>query len=116
MRVTFDEVNNFGCFTSKIEPKKVDEALKDKHWIVSMQEELNQFKRNDVWELVPRPTNYNIIGTKWIFKNKIDEEGNITRNKARLVAQGYTQVKGVDFDEAFALVARLESIRMLLVL
>ncbi|KAI5335383.1 hypothetical protein L3X38_025516 [Prunus dulcis] len=79
-----------------------------------MQEELDQFTRNDVWYLVPRPKDSNVIGTKWVFRNKIDENGVITRNKARLVAQGYTQVKGVDFDETFAPVARLESVRLLL--
>ncbi|CAL9026178.1 unnamed protein product [Prunus brigantina] len=82
--------------------------------ISSVQEELNQFVRNDVWYLVPRPVNMNIIGTKWIFKNKTDEQGNVVRNKARLVAQGYTQMEGIDFDETFAPVARLESVRLLL--
>ncbi|MDD0148727.1 reverse transcriptase domain-containing protein, partial [Shigella flexneri] len=72
-----------------------------------MQEELNQFTRNDVWYLVPRPRNCNVIGTKWIFRNKSDEKGNVIRNKARLVAQGYSQVEGLDFDETFAPVARL---------
>ncbi|KAK6139147.1 hypothetical protein DH2020_027110 [Rehmannia glutinosa] len=79
-----------------------------------MQEELDQFVKNDVWFLVPRPEDVNVIGTKWIFKNKTDESGKIVRNKARLVAQGYTQVEGVDFDETFAPVARIESIRLLL--
>ena len=79
-----------------------------------MQEELDQFTRNEVWILVPRPSHTNVIGTKWIFKNKTDEFGTIIRNKARLVAQGYTQVEGIDFDETFAPVARLESIRLLL--
>ena len=79
-----------------------------------MHEELNQFVRNDVWELVPRPKEAHVISTKWIFKNKTDEDGEIIRNKSRLVAQGYTQVEGVDFDESFAPVARLESIRILL--
>ena len=74
----------------------------------------NQFMRNDIWELAPRLENVHVIGTKWIFKNKTDEDGEIIRNKSRLVAQGYTQVEGVDFDESFALVARLESIRILM--
>src|ERR1044072_1722501 len=102
------------CFISKIEPKNIKEALSDEYWISVMHEELNQFKRNEVWNLVPRPDGINVIGTKWIFKNKSDESGTVTRNKARLVAQGYTQVEGVDFDETFAPVARLESIRLLL--
>ncbi|CAM8943765.1 unnamed protein product [Rhodiola kirilowii] len=79
-----------------------------------MQEELGEFTRNNVRDLVPRPSGVNIIGTKWIFKNKTDESGNITRNKARLVAQGYTQIEGIDFDETFALVACLEAICLLL--
>jgi hypothetical protein len=79
-----------------------------------MQEELGQFKRNEVWELVPRPEGVNVIGTKWVYKNKSDEQGIVTKNKAILVAQGYSQVEGVDFDETFAPVACLESIRLLL--
>ena len=61
-----------------------------------MHEELNQFVRNDVWELAPRHEGVHVIGTKWIFKNKTNEDGEIIRNKSRLVAQGYTQVEGVD--------------------
>jgi hypothetical protein len=67
-----------------------------------------------VWTLIPKPKDHNIIWTKWIFKNKSDEHGTVVHNKARLVAQGYTQVEGVDFDKTFAPVARLESIRILL--
>jgi hypothetical protein len=78
-----------------------------------MQEELNNFTRNEVWHLVPRP-NQNIVGTKWVFRNKQDEHGVVTRNKARLVAKGYSQVEGLDFGEIYAPVARLESIRILL--
>ncbi|CAL8113462.1 unnamed protein product [Prunus armeniaca] len=92
-----------------VEPKSVIDALADNDWILAMQEELNQFKRNDVWYLVPRPKDSNVIGTKWIFQNKTDEKGQIMRNKARLVAQCYTQIEGLDFDETFAPVARLES-------
>ena len=80
-----------------------------------MHEELNNFTRNEVWSLVARPKgNHNVIGTKWVFKNKQDEHGQVTRNKARLVAQGFTQIEGLDFGETFAPVARLESIRILL--
>ena len=79
-----------------------------------MHEELNQFVRNDVWELAPGLENVYVIGTKWIFKNKIDEDGEIIWNKSRLVAQGYTQVEGIDFDESFAPMVRLESIRILI--
>ncbi|CAL9007919.1 unnamed protein product [Prunus brigantina] len=102
------------CYVSQIEPKNVKEAIVDNDWILAIQEELNQFERNDVWYLVPRPKDANVIGTKWIFRNKTDEKGKVIRNKARLVAQGYTQVEGLDFDETFAPVARLESVRLLL--
>jgi hypothetical protein len=81
--------------------------------VVVIQEELNNFKRNEVWSLIERPKQ-NIVDTKWVFRNKQDEHGVITRNKTRLIAKGYSQVKGLDFDETFIPVARLESIRMLL--
>ncbi|GKF95525.1 retrovirus-related pol polyprotein from transposon TNT 1-94, partial [Tanacetum coccineum] len=79
-----------------------------------MQEELNQFIANVVWELVPPPKNMTIIGTKWVFRNKLDENGIVSGNQARLVAQGYNQQEGIDYDETYAPVARLESIRILL--
>ncbi|XP_073022676.1 uncharacterized protein [Primulina eburnea] len=113
MNSTFAQVSH-SCFVSSIEPKNVNEALKDEFWVNAMHEELEQFVRNDVWNLVPRPSNVNVIGSKWIFKNKTDESSNIIRNKARLVAQRYTQVEGVDFDETFAHVARMDSVRLLL--
>jgi len=78
-----------------------------------MQDELNQFTRNDVWFLVPKTNDMNIIGTKWVFRNKMDEDGNIVRNKARLVVKGYNQEEGIDFDETYAHVARLEVVRLL---
>ncbi|GJX59638.1 retrovirus-related pol polyprotein from transposon TNT 1-94 [Tanacetum coccineum] len=83
--------SNFFCFISTIEPKNVNEALGDESWIIAMQEELNQFVANDVWELVSQPRNMTIIGTKWVFRNKLDENGIVSQNKARLVAQGYNQ-------------------------
>ena len=103
------------AFVSCVEPQKVYEALEDLDWLNAMHEELNNFEYNKVWRLVPRPSgNHNVIGTKWIFKNKQDSHGNIIRNKARLVAQGYSQVEGIDYGETFAPVARLESIRLLI--
>ena len=104
----------YTSFVSQFEPSSIDDAIVDEHWTLAMQEELNQFKRNDVWELVPRPSNHTIVGTKWVFRNKLDENGIIVRNKARLVAKGYNQEEGIDYDETYAPVARLEAIRMLL--
>ncbi|GJX49747.1 retrovirus-related pol polyprotein from transposon TNT 1-94 [Tanacetum coccineum] len=114
LRSQAQDKSNFFCFISTIEPKNINEALKDENWVMAMQEELNQFKTNDVWELVPNPMDMTIIGTKWVYRNKLDENGVVTRNKARLVAQGYNQQEGIDYDETYAPVARLESIRILL--
>jgi hypothetical protein len=100
-------------FVSSIDPSRVEEALQDLDWVLAMQEELNNFKRNEVWNLVPCP-NQNVVGTKWVFRNKQDEYDVVTRNKVRLVVKGYDQVAGLDFEETFAPVARLESIRILL--
>ncbi|CAM9000021.1 unnamed protein product [Rhodiola kirilowii] len=79
-----------------------------------MHEELHQFKRNKVWRLVPRPTGRTIIGTKWVFKNKLDNKGDVVRNKARLVVKGYNQQEEIDYDETFAPVALLEAIGLLI--
>jgi hypothetical protein len=100
-------------FVSMLEPLRVEEALGDAYWVMAMQEELNNFTRNEVWSLVERPKQ-NVIGTKWVFRNKQDENGVVTKNKARLVAKGYTQVEGLDFGETYAPVARFEAIRILL--
>ncbi|KAK8930958.1 hypothetical protein KSP39_PZI016350 [Platanthera zijinensis] len=112
-RGTINEILHLS-FLSQVEPKKFDEANKDAAWILSMQDELHQFERCNVWTLVPRPQKQNVIGTKWIFRNKLDEHGVIIKNKARLVAQGYRQEEGIDFDQTFAPVARLEAIRLFL--
>ncbi|KAJ9545145.1 hypothetical protein OSB04_024852 [Centaurea solstitialis] len=101
-------------FISENEPKEIDDALRDPAWVSAMQEELAEFIRNHVWLLVPRPRKRTIIGSKWIFRNKLDEVGTIIRNKARLVAQGYRQEEGIDYDETFAPMARLEAIRLFL--
>ncbi|KAI3673186.1 hypothetical protein L6452_39302 [Arctium lappa] len=96
------------------EPKKTDDSLRDPNWVNAMQEELTEFTCNKVWNLVPRSSDKTVIGTKWVFRNKLDEHGTVTRNKARLVAQGYRQEEGIDYDETFAPVARLEAIRLFL--
>ena len=104
------------AFVANFEPSKIDEAIDDPDWVMAMNEELNNFTRNEVWSLVERPKNtkHNVIGTKWVFKNKQDESGQVVRNKARLVAKGFSQVEGMDFEETFAPVARLEAIRIML--
>ncbi|GKA30962.1 putative ribonuclease H-like domain-containing protein [Tanacetum coccineum] len=104
----------FACFLSQEEPKKVSQALADESWVEAMQEELLQFKLQDVWVLCDLPEGKRVIGTKWVFRNKRDERGTIIKNKARLVAQGYRQEEGVDYDEVFAPVARIEAIRLFL--
>ncbi|GKE96352.1 retrovirus-related pol polyprotein from transposon TNT 1-94 [Tanacetum coccineum] len=102
----------FADFLSEVEPKKLSEALKHPGWVDVMQEELNQFARNKVWTLVPPPYGKTIIGSKWIFINKRDETGTVIKNKAILMAQGYRQEEGIDYDETFYPVARLEAIRI----
>ncbi|GJZ41461.1 retrovirus-related pol polyprotein from transposon TNT 1-94, partial [Tanacetum coccineum] len=96
------------------EPKKVVQALKGPRWIEAMQEELLQFKFQQVWTLVDLPHGKRAIGTKWVYRNKKDERGIVIKNKARLVAQWYTQEEGIDYDEVFAPVARIEAIRLFL--
>ncbi|GJX03075.1 putative ribonuclease H-like domain-containing protein [Tanacetum coccineum] len=104
----------FTCFLSQEEPKKVVQALEDPSWIEAMQDELLQFKLQKVWTLVELPNGKRAIGTKWVFRNKKDERGIVIKNKARLVAQGYTQEEGIEYDEVFAPVARIEAIRLFL--
>ncbi|GJT54766.1 retrovirus-related pol polyprotein from transposon TNT 1-94 [Tanacetum coccineum] len=104
----------FACFLSQEEPKRVSKALSDPAWVEAMQEELLQFKLQNVWVLVDLPKGHRAIGTKWVYRNKKDERGIVIRNKARLVAQGHTQEEGIDYDEVFAPVARIEAIRIFL--
>nr|GFA01902.1 Gag-Pol polyprotein [Tanacetum cinerariifolium] len=106
------EMYMFALTVSRTEPKNIKEAMADTALIESMQEELHQFDRLDVWELVDKPLCQNVINMKWLWKNKRDEENTVIRNKSRLVAKGYAQKKGVDFEESFAPVARLEAIRL----
>nr|GEZ11235.1 retrotransposon protein, putative, unclassified [Tanacetum cinerariifolium] len=113
-QVADDEFINIFCspVQDRGETSSRHEAMADPAWIESMQEELHQFNRLDVWELVDRPLHTNVINLKWLWKNKHDEENTVIRNKSRLVAKGYAQKEGVDFEESFAPVARLEAVRL----
>ncbi|GJX02679.1 putative ribonuclease H-like domain-containing protein [Tanacetum coccineum] len=102
------------CFLSQEEPKTISQALEDESWVEAMQEELLQFKLQKVWILVDLPFGKKAIGTKWVFRNKRDERSIVVKNKARLIAQGFRQEEGIDYDEVFALVARIEAIRLFL--
>ncbi|GJY87887.1 putative ribonuclease H-like domain-containing protein [Tanacetum coccineum] len=104
----------FACFLSQEEPRKVIQALKDPCWIEAMQDELLQFKLQKVWTLVDLPNGKRAISTKWVYRNKKDERGIVIKNKVRLVAQGYTQEEGIEYDEVFAPIARIEAIRLFL--
>ncbi|GJV87342.1 retrovirus-related pol polyprotein from transposon TNT 1-94 [Tanacetum coccineum] len=104
----------YDALLTAVEPKTYKDALTQACWIEAMQEELNEFERLEVWELVPRPDKVMVITLKWIYKVKLDELGGILKNKARLVARGYRQEEGIDFEESFAPVARLEAIRIFL--
>nr|GFA61293.1 retrovirus-related Pol polyprotein from transposon TNT 1-94 [Tanacetum cinerariifolium] len=102
----------FTLTLSRTKLKNIKEAMADSAWIESMQEELHQFDRLDVWELVDIPLCKNVINMKWLWKNKRDEENTVIQNKSRLVAKGYAQKEGVYFEESFAPVARLEAVRL----
>ncbi|KAJ9557809.1 hypothetical protein OSB04_012423 [Centaurea solstitialis] len=109
-----DNLGLFACFLSEFEPSEINQALSDPDWVRAMQDELAEFERNKVWRLVKRPWGKSIIGLKWIFRNKKDENNLVIRNKARLVAKGFRQQEGIDYDETFAPVARIEAIRIFL--
>nr|GEX78301.1 retrovirus-related Pol polyprotein from transposon TNT 1-94 [Tanacetum cinerariifolium] len=105
----------YDAFLNSVEPKTYKDALTQSCWIKAMQEELNEFECLEVWELVPRPDKVMVITLKWIYKVKLDEVGGIQKNKTRLVARAYRQEDGIDFEESFASVTRLEAIRIFLV-
>ncbi|XP_023759870.1 uncharacterized mitochondrial protein AtMg00820-like [Lactuca sativa] len=91
---------------SLVEPRTTKEALMKPNLIIAMQEQPSEFKRNNVWKMVPKPKGHTIVDTRWVYKNKLDESGAVVRNKARMVAKGYSQLEGVDYDEMYAPVAR----------
>lgn len=98
------------------EPSAYKHAVKDHVWRQAMKSEMESIEKNGTWELTELPPGHKVIGLKWIYKIKRDANGNIVKHKARLVAKGYVQEKGVDFDEFFAPVTRLETVRLLLAL
>jgi hypothetical protein len=115
----FSRLAHLSCFSNTLfvalfEPRDIGHALSDSSWVNAMHEELENFERNQVWTLVDPLRDVNVIETKWVFKNKQGEDNEVVRNKARLVAQGYSQVEGLDFGKTFAHVARLEAIMILL--
>nr|GEU33204.1 integrase, catalytic region, zinc finger, CCHC-type, peptidase aspartic, catalytic [Tanacetum cinerariifolium] len=107
---TDPEMCMYALTVSTAEPKNIKEVMANSAWIRAMQEELHQFDRLQVWELVDKPFGKSIITLKWLWKNKKDEDQTMIRNKARLVAKGYAQEESIDFEKSFALVARLETV------
>jgi hypothetical protein len=101
-------------FVATFEHKDIGHALFDHNWVNLMHEELKNFERNQVWELVDPPPGCKPIGTKWVWNNKDGEKGEVVRNKSRLVVQGYIQKEGIDYEETFAPVASLEAISIIL--
>ena len=97
--MTRNKVNEKICLISQVQPNYIDEELKDNHWIQAMKDELDQKIKNHTWELVPRPKDKNVIGTKQVFRNKINEQGEVVRNKARLVCKYYSQQEDIDCEE-----------------
>lgn len=106
---------HYAAFMSSINPKTTKVALLQPDWIVAMQEEQAEFERNKVWKLIPKPKMHTIVGTRWVYKNKLDEFGAMIHNKARLIAKEYSQLEGAHYDETYALVARMEAMHNFLV-
>jgi len=98
----------------EIEPKHIDDAIQDDNWVQAMQEELYHFQNNDVWKLVELPKGNKFVGAKWVLNKKLDKNGKVVKNKARLVTKGYSQLEGIDYKETYATTTRLEAIRILL--
>ena len=105
--MTRNKLRNDMCFLSMKEPKIVKDALEDMDWSKSLKEEIEQIEKNKTWTLFPRPKDKNVFGTKWVYRNKLDENGELTRKKPRLVCKGYVQEEGIDYGETFAPIARL---------
>ena len=112
--MTRNRLRNETFLIRKIEPKIVNDALQDNDWCKEIKEEIEQIEKNKTWTLVPRPVDMNVIETKWVFRNKLEKNGEITRSKARLVYKGYAQEEGLDYGETFSPITRMEEITTLL--
>ena len=99
---------------SIVEPNSFEESNTDEHWIKDMKEQLDQIEKNETWELVPRPKDKNVIFRKWVLKNKMNVDGQVTKNKERLVCKGYAHVEGIDFEENVAPVSKMEAVILIL--
>jgi hypothetical protein len=102
------------ALSSMLEPTCFEEASNDEFWNKAIDEELDQIEKSDTLEFVPRPKDKNVIDTKWVYMNKLNEYGQVTRNKTRLVCKGYAQVEGIEFEETFSPISRMEAILFLL--
>lgn len=102
------------CLLCEFEPKSMNDALDNEDGTQEMNEEIQQIENDKIWTLVPMPKDKNVIGTTWVFRNKLNEKGQVTRNRARFVCKGYSQEEGVDYREIFSLLSRLEGVRTLL--
>ena len=112
--MTRNKLRTESCLLSKIEPRIVNDALQDDDWYKEMKEEIEKIEKNKTWTLVPRLVDKNVIGTKWVFRNKLDENGELIRNKARLVYKGYVKEEGMDNGDTFSHITRMEGVRTLL--
>lgn len=96
------------------DPTSFEDTVNDEGWYVAMQEEMEEIHKNKTWELSSLPEGMKAVGLKWIFKSKFNHDGILLRKKARVVAKGYSQVEGIDFDEIFSSMSRMETIRLFL--
>lgn len=112
--MTRSKLKNDTCLLCEVEPKLVKDALENEDWIKEMNDKIDQIEKINTWTLVPKPKDNNVIGTKWLFKNKLNKKGEVTRNKERLVCKRYAQEEGIDYGETFSLAARLERFRTFL--
>ena len=105
-----------GKFSAEVEPRYYEEAVKDPRWVLAMQQEIKALEENGTWEIVKLPAMKSAIGCKWVYKVKYKEDGTIDRFKARLVAKGYSQIEGIDYQETFAPVVKMVTVRSIIAL